>query len=300
MTLPTLPAGLRPLLAAAALAAAPPLTAALPATPPSHIVVVVEENHGYADIIGNSAAPYLNALARGGALMTRSYATTHPSEPNYLELFSGSAQGVTDDSCPNSFTAPNLGGQLLAAGKTFAGYSEDLPSVGYTGCTSGKYARKHNPWVMFTDIPATANQPFSTFPQGHFQDLPAVAFVIPNLDNDMHDGTIQAADTWLRTNLDSYVQWAKANNSLLVVTFDEDDSGGGNQIATLFCGPMVKPGQYGETINHDNVLRTLEDLHGLGHAGRAATAAAIADIWTEPGPPRAPVNGLQLVPAANP
>lgn len=297
MTLPTLPAGLRPLLALAALAAAPPLPAALPATPPSHVVVVVEENHGYSDIIGSSAAPYLNALARSGALMTRSYATTHPSEPNYLELFSGSAQGVADDSCPNTFTAPNLGGQMLAAGRTFTGYSEDLPSVGYTGCTSGKYARKHNPWVMFTDVPAAANQPFSTFPQGHFQDLPTIAFVIPNLDNDMHDGSIQAADSWLKTSLDAYVQWAKANNSLLVVTFDEDDSGGDNQIATLFCGPMVKPGQYGETINHDNVLRTLEDLYGLGHAGRAAGAAPITDIWTAPGP--APAT-LKPVPAANP
>jgi hypothetical protein len=287
MNPPTLPAGLRPLLAAAALASAAPLAAALPPTPPGHVVVVVEENHGYSDIIGSSAAPYLNALARSGALMTRSYATTHPSEPNYLELFSGSTQGVTDDSCPHTFAAPNLGGQLLAAGKTFVGFSEDLPSVGYTGCSSGKYAQKHNPWVMFADIPAAANQPFSTFPQGHFQDLPTVSFVIPNLDNDMHDGTIQAADSWLRTNLDAYVQWAKANNSLLVVTFDEDDSGGDNQIATLFCGPMVKAGQYAETINHDNVLRTLEDLYGLGHAGRAANAVPVTDIWTIPGPPPA-------------
>ncbi len=327
-----LPVGALAVLALAFLPPAPPLGAALPSPPPSHVVVVVEENHGYGEIIGSSSAPYINSLAKGGALMTQSFAVTHPSEPNYLELFSGSTQGVTDDSCPNTFTAANLGGQLLAAGRTFVGFSEDLPSAGYTGCTSGGYARKHNPWVMFTDLPAASNQPFSAFPQGHFQDLPTVSWVIPNLGDDMHDGTIQAADAWLRTNLDAYVQWARSNNSLLVLTFDEDDNGATNQIATLFNGPMVLPGRYGERITHDHLLRTLEDLYGLGHAGKAASVPAISDIWSgsgtcqaacwssgnyvkfsgikatafnltaipgtaSDGTPRAPVNGLQIVPA---
>ena len=73
---------------------------------PAHTVVVVMENHSYADIIGNRAAPFINELARRGALFTHSSAITHPSEPNYLALFSGSTQGVTDDGCPNRFTAP--------------------------------------------------------------------------------------------------------------------------------------------------------------------------------------------------
>jgi len=74
---------------------------------------------------------------------------------------------------------------------------------------------------------------------------------------------------------------ARANNSLLIVTFDEDDNtGGSNRITTIFSGPMVKPGRYGEIINHDNVLRTVEDLYGLGHAGRSGSTAPITDIWT--------------------
>lgn len=216
----------------ALLGAAAPLPAALPAAPPSHVVLVIEENHGYDEIIGSSAAPYMNALAKSGALMTQSFAVTHPSEPNYLELFSGSTQGVTDDSCPHAFSAPNLGSQLLAAGKTFTGYSEDLPYAGYTGCGSAAYAYKHNPWVMFPAIPASSNQPFSAFPQGHFQDLPLVSIVIPNLNDDMHDGTIQGADSWLQANLDGYVQWARNNNSLLILTFDEDDNGPDNHITS--------------------------------------------------------------------
>jgi hypothetical protein len=66
---------------------------------------------------------------------------------------------------------------------------------------------------------------------------------------------------------------------LLIVTWDEDDSSAANQIATLFVGPMVLTGQYGETINHFNVLRTLEDMYGLPQAGASAGAAAITDIW---------------------
>lgn len=266
------------------LLAATGLAAALPAIPPSHVVIVVEENHGFADIIGSSAAPYLNALARGSALMTRSFALTHPSEPNYLALFSGSTQGVRDDSCPHRFRAPNLGGELIAAGLSFSGYAEGLPEPGYAGCGSGRYVARHNPWVMFADVPAAANLPFSAFPAGHFQDLPTVAMVVPDLDHDMHDGDLRAADDWLQAHLDPYVQWARSHNSLLIVTFDEDDGGGANRIATLFSGPMVRPGRYGETIQHASVLRTLEDLYGLGHAGLAGSTAAVSGIWAAAAP----------------
>jgi hypothetical protein len=112
---------------------------------PTHIVVVVEENHGYSQIIGSSQVPYINTLATEGASFTNSHAITHPSEPNYLAFFSGSTQGITDDSCPHTFSAANLGSELIAAKKTFIGYSEGLPSTGSTVCTSGEYARKHAP-----------------------------------------------------------------------------------------------------------------------------------------------------------
>ncbi|HEX4703530.1 MAG TPA: alkaline phosphatase family protein, partial [Pseudonocardiaceae bacterium] len=156
---------------------------------PDHVVVVIEENHSYADVIGSAQAPYLNSLAGQGALFTASFAVAHPSEPNYLAVFSGSTQGVGDDSCPHTFTAGSLGGQLVAAGLGFAGYSEGLPSTGYTGCSAGEYARKHNPWVDFPAVPASADLPWSAFPTD-FAALPTVSFVIPNLADDMHDGTI--------------------------------------------------------------------------------------------------------------
>src|SRR5438552_18828138 len=92
---------------------------------PDHVVIVMEENHTYSQVIGSSSAPYINALAQQGALFTNSYGITHPSQPNYVALFSGSTQGLTDDSCPQTFSGPDLGGQLLAANLSFTGYSDD-------------------------------------------------------------------------------------------------------------------------------------------------------------------------------
>jgi hypothetical protein len=248
---------------------------------PAHVVLVIEENHGFSEIIGSPAAPYINSLAQQGALMTNSFALTHPSQPNYLDLFSGSNQGVTDDSVPHTFSTPNLASELLAAGYSFGAYSESLPFVGFTGGTSpnGLYARKHDPWVNFTNVPASEQMPFDGYFPADFSQLPTVSIVVPNLLNDMHSGSIQQGDAWLQSHLDGYVQWARANNSLLIVTWDEDDSTGSNRIATIFVGPMVTPGQYGGPINHFNVLRTLEDIYNLPYAGASAYAAPIATIW---------------------
>jgi hypothetical protein len=250
--------------------------AAFPA--PAHVVIVIEENHGYSQIIGSSQAPYINTLASEGALFTSSSAITHPSEPNYLDLFSGSNQGVIDDSCPHWFATATLESELIAKGKTFTGYSQGLPAVGSKVCTSGLYARKHAPWTDFSkDLPKD-NQPFSNFPTT-FSKLPTVSWVIPNLDNDMHDGTIQQGDSWLQQHLLAYVTWARKNNSLLIVTFDEDQGTTANHIATIFVGPMVKPGHYSEKINHYRVLRTIEDMYGLGHLGKSAGVLPITDLW---------------------
>jgi len=245
---------------------------------PAHVVVVVEENHGYSQIIGSPQAPYLNTLASEGALFVSSYAVTHPSQPNYLDLFSGSNQGVTDDSCPHTFSTGSLESELIAGGKTFKGYSEGLPAVGSEICLSGLYARKHAPWTDFSKGLARDNQPFSNFPT-NFSGLPTVSWVIPNLDDDMHDGSIQQGDSWLQQHLMAYVTWARTHNSLLIVTFDEDQGTTANHIATIFVGPMVKPGKYSEKVNHYRMLRTIEDMYGVGHLGKSAGVLPITDVW---------------------
>jgi acid phosphatase len=226
------------------------------------------------------SAPFLDSLAKQGAALTDMHGETHPSEPNYLALFSGSTQGVTSDACPLTFKGGNLAGQLQSAGKSFVGYSEDLPQAGYTGCNAGKYARKHNPWADFPALPASVNQPLTALPSD-YSELPTVAFVVPNLCNDMHNCPVSTGDGWAKQNLGPYVAWAKAHDSLLIVTFDEDEGTSNNHIATTIVGAGVRPGSSsGQRIDHYGVLRTIEDMYGLPPLGSAGGAAPITGIWT--------------------
>jgi acid phosphatase len=246
---------------------------------PAHIVVVVLENRGYQQIIGNSDAPFLNQLANQGALFTRSYAITHPSEPNYLALFSGSTHGVTGDPCPVTFTTRNLASGLLAAGKTFIGYSEGLPAVGSRVCDAPQYSRQLSPWVAFSNVPASLSLPFASFPSSDFSQLPTVSFVIPDMCNDMHNCGVAIGDAWLRAHLGGYASWALSHDSLLIVTWDEDDFTAANHIATIFVGQQVRPGRYSQQITHYSVLATIEAAYGLARDGYAASTAPIHDIW---------------------
>ncbi|MGC1211576.1 MAG: alkaline phosphatase family protein [Micromonospora sp.] len=243
-----------------------------------HIVVVVEENHSYGEIVDNANAPYLATLGTNGATMTQSFAVTHPSEPNYLALFSGSTQALANDSCPHTYSAENLGHQLIMAGQTFAGYSESMPSPGYSGCVDGRYARKHSPWVNFTNVPSSSNLRFADFPTDYAR-LPRLSIVAPDLCHDMHDCSVPAGDTWLKNNLGGYATWAKTHNSLLVVTFDEDDRSADNRIPTIFFGAHVATGGYGQRITHYTVLRTLQNLTGVGCTGNSCAAGPITRIW---------------------
>ncbi|WP_185149654.1 MULTISPECIES: alkaline phosphatase family protein [Streptomyces] len=250
---------------------------------PDHVIVVVFENHAYSQVIGSSSAPYINSLVSGGANLTQMYAETHPSQPNYYAMFSGSTQGITDDSCvtPGFSSAANLASEQLAAGRTWASYNETLPSQGSTTCSSGKYAQKHNPWFGFSNVPTSSAKTFAQFPTD-YSTLPQLSFVTPNLCSDMHDCSVSTGDTWLKNNLGAYATWAKTHNSLLVVTMDEDNRLAGNRIPTVLYGQPVTAGSSSSaTYDHYDLLRTLEDSQGLtAHAGNAASASDITGIWT--------------------
>jgi acid phosphatase len=244
--------------------------------PPQHVVVAVFENKDAGHVSADDA-PFLTSLAAQGLAFTDAHGETHPSQPNYLALFSGSTQGVTDDSCPQSFRGDNLAAQLRAAGRTFTGYSEGLPGAGYTGCGSGRYARKHNPWADFPALPASVNQPLAALP-GDWADLPTVAVVVPDLCDDMHDCSVSTGDTWAREHLGTYAGWARTHDSLLVVTFDEDEGTSANHIATFVVGAGVRPGVSGVRIDHYGILRTIEDLYGLPPLGHAAGATHLPGV----------------------
>lgn len=244
-----------------------------------HVVVVVLENHASGQIVGSTDAPYLNALAKRGLVLADSHGETHPSEPNYLALFAGQTFGVSSDACPLRLSGPNLASELRAAKLSFATYSEGLPHAGYTGCSyatpTGYYARKHNPMVNFTNVPASWNKPFSAFPK-NLAALPTVSFVVPNLGNDMHDGTIRQSDSWLRANVGRYATWARTHRSLLIVTWDEDNGTSANHIATFVVGDGVRVGTVSRRVNHYTLLRTIEDVYRLPRLGQSGAQKPIA------------------------
>jgi phosphatidylinositol-3-phosphatase len=226
--------------------------------PPDHVVVVVEENHGYSQIIGNPDAACINSLAAAGTLFTNYRGVSHPSAPNYFALFSGSTQGITEDGTYFFPNTPTLAGELQQAGYSFVGYAE--PPID----------RDHNPWLSFGDS-QDLGQAFSQFP-ADFGKLPTVSFVIPNLQNDMHDGTIAEGDRWFKTNLSAYARWAATHNSLLVVTFDEDQGTSNNQVATIIFGAGVAASQNKQRSDHYALLHTIESLYNLPLLGASETA----------------------------
>jgi acid phosphatase len=245
---------------------------------PAHVLVVVFENKGYDNVVGNAQAPYLNLLARRGALLTNSHGVAHPSQPNYLALFSGGTHGVSDDSCPHTFHADNLAAQLLAAGHSYASYAEGLPSGGFGGCSNGNYARKHAPWTDFPNVPARTQLPLRALPTDYAR-LPRVGFVIPDLCSDMHNCSVATGDRWLSANLGGYVSWAQHHDSLLIVTFDEDEGTGANRIPTILAGAPVRPGRYGDHVDQYTMLRTIEAMYDLPPLGAAAHRPPLTGLW---------------------
>jgi phospholipase C len=278
-----------------------------------HVLIVVEENKDYEQILDRAdhahPAPYIEELRTSGANLTQMFAEEHHSQGNYFWLFSGSNQNVGFlDQIPSGMKSThNLGERLIASGRSFKGYSEDLETIGSQEHTSasGLYARKHVPWVSFSNLPqgttedTSSNLRFKDFP-ADFNDLPTVSFVIPNMVNDMHDGnkpaSIKAGDKWLRKNLKAYRDWATDHNSLLIVTFDENDHGPSgltnpaatdwtkrNRIVTLLVGAHVKPGDYSEGpgVTHVNLLRTLEAMYGLAKSGAQQSFALAKGITND-------------------
>lgn len=261
----------------------------------SHIFVIVMENVGYDNVIGSVNAPYLNGtLLPQATLYTNSFALTHPSLPNYLALFAGSTFSVTNDQCidgapPNgSFDAPNLYSELQKVGKTALAYMEELPFDGYSGCQSGLYVQKHNPFIYF-NAGTTNNVPYSASvvydgPYSSSKTWPDLTFISPNLVNDMHDGAtiairVSNGDTWLSQHLPPFISYARDQNGLIVLTMDENDFSDDQGIPTILIGDRIAGGQIAtQTITHYNVTKTITDNFGAPAIGNTLGLADLVPL----------------------
>jgi hypothetical protein len=250
-----------------------------------HIAVVLMENEEYGDIIGSSATPFINGLARRSALSTQMYAIRHPSLPNYLALTGGSSFGIDSDCTDCSVPGGGIAGQLAAHGLSWKGYMEDLPHACFTGAGAGDYAKKHDPFVYYRGIVADrqtcANRvvPLTRLAADERTGLPTLAWITPNLCHDMHDCDPATGDRFLARLLPPLLH-ALGPRGLLILTWDEGSSDNGccrlahgGHIATILAGPLARAGARMRTpADHYSVLQTIEDLTRLPRQRGAACA----------------------------
>jgi phospholipase C len=256
-------------------AAGSPATAG--GTPPGieHVVIIVEENKPASNILGNTAAPYINKLATENALATNYQAITHPSLPNYIALTSGTTAGITDDCSPGgacTARVANIANSIEKSGRTWKMYAESMPAP-CTLANSAPYAVRHNPFMYYPSITnnhtscAAHDVPLSQLTKDLKTPatLPNYVFISPNICNDMHDCPVATGDTWLSHQVPDILASPAftTQNSLLVITWDEGE-GDNNTVSTIFAGPAARHGyQSSLAYSHYSLLHTVESLWGL-------------------------------------
>lgn len=249
------------------------------------VLVVVLEN---TDSDQALAQPGLKSLAERGALLTRFHGEARPSQPNYLALVSGSTHGVRSND-PVRIVARHLGNLLEEKGRSWKAYLEGYPGACFQGQKSGRYVRKHNPFVSFSNVQDSAARCARMVPSSQLaQDarnrrLPDFSIYVPDLDNDGHDRGVAFADRWLSEKFLPSLGDRFPEGLLLVVTFDESGTTEDNGIYTVLYGAGVRPGStWDERADHTSLLKLVEDRFRLGTLGRGdQSAPPITGIWKE-------------------
>lgn len=263
-----------------------------------HVVMVMEENHGYSSVVNNSAWPYLNSLIRKGSLATNYYANTHPSIGNYFMLTTGHLL-TNNDASTTVWNVDSIARRMLAAHVPFRVYAEGI-TRGYVGGNTGLYVVRHNPFARLSDIADNRTVAYQTiWPFTQFATdlangtLPEFSFIVPNIDDDAHNGTPQQADWWLQTKvvspLAAHAAFKAGGDGILVVDFDEaatsDTRHGGGHVPAVLWGPIVKAGYYQKSTTvyqHQSMLRTVMIALGLSYPpGAAATAPSMAEFFVQ-------------------
>jgi len=260
-------------------------------SPAAHIVVILMENKEYTQVIGSSDAPYLNRLAKRKVLLTKEYAISHPSLPNYLTLTGGSTFGITSDCTDCNVKGRNIVDQLEPNGISWKAYMQSMPSPCYKGPSAGtspnEYAKKHDPFMYFNDIRRDTARcskivPFTQFHGDLKRGLPRFAWITPNECNDMHSCPIATGDAWLKAWVPKIIP-ALGSNGIVLVLFDEGSSDatccslgtGGGHVVAVIAGPGAKDStKIRAAADHYSVLRLIEDEWGFGrlrHAGDSTT-----------------------------
>jgi hypothetical protein len=276
------------------------------------------ENEGYQQVIGNSYAPIMNALARDYGLATNYRGVADPSEPNYVAMLGGDFFGINSDDPywfpGHTVNAVNLMSQLGQAGLSWRGYFQNMPYPGYRGyCYPDKcngipdadtqYVSKHNGIVNFANLQTPAELgkmfPFTQLSA----DLAAgsvsnFSYIVPDECDDMHgappwcvdsDNTNTVQQSWLIARGDKFVGdvvsqitsssiWQAGENAI-IVTFDEGTTAT-SQVATIVITNHGPRGLTDNTsYNHYSLLASFQQTFGLGCLLNSCTATPMTPLF---------------------
>jgi acid phosphatase len=279
----------------------------------AHVVLVIEENHMFTEVYPNGM-PWLVAQGNKYGYATNYQADSAGSAMDYLWLSSGSCHaqdcaplpaGTNDFHCSGDgcfdpttgnqipITDDNIFRELDRVGLTWKVYAQSLPSPGYIGYESGAYVARHNPAVWYSDVLDNASLQRNIVPLSQLSadlaanQLPNYSIIIPDLDNDAHDGTLAQADDFLANNVAPVLNapaFQPGGDGMMIVTFDECDAAEGlcsEQVYTAVIGPKVIPGTVSSSpYRHESALRTMMDAFGIGvYPGAAATTSDMTDFF---------------------
>ena len=268
------------------------------------VFTIVMENKDEGEIIGNPQAPYINGMAKSGALAAGYHDSyVHPSEPNYIWMVAGENFGILNDSDPNAGNViqsqSHIADQIERAGLTWKTYQQSMGAP--CGLSShGTYAVKHNPFAFFADIDGWDGKAFQpgTRCVDHVVDysqldadlasgaLPDYVFITPDLQHDMHDGSIAQGDAWLASEVPKILASPRfQNGGALFLLWDEGSNNGDNP-PFIVMSPNAKPGFVSQT-NYDtsSYLKTVQAMLGveaLPCSTTADTVSTMDDLFTVP------------------
>lgn len=246
----------------------------------------------------SAADPNMQWLATQGIVLTNYYATTHPSQPNYVAAVGGDNFGMDSDDFINlpaniSTVVDLLDSKSISWGE----YQEHMPYAGYMGFNYSNqqtyaldYMRKHDPLMSYLSVTQNATRlrqikNFTSFYDDlQAQTLPQWAFITPNMTNDAHDTNLTFAAKWSRSFLEPLLSNEYfMNNTLVILSFDENDSYSiSNRVWTLLLGGAIDSSLHGTTddtfYNHYSTIATVSqnwDLHSLGRWDCDANVLAV-------------------------
>jgi len=284
----------------------------------SHVWVIGEENHSLEEVVGNSKMPYYNHLIHEYGLATQFYSNQHSSLPALMWFVAGAPVTGNNNTVSCNHDNDNVVRELLRQGYTWRSYQQNLPSAGYQGLYGGSYYRRHNPLIDFTDVcPGTAQErnsvPYSQMAKDFAKgDVVNYAYITPDIDEDAHNGTLEAADKWLQDNLPAILarpEFSPGGDGIIFIVWDEGnidqwddrcsagvDKGCGGRTPNLVLGPQVKAGYKSTTHYHNqSVLKTVCVAMGLSSCpGAAQDAAPMSDFFKSDNGPDSPSDSIVI------